>query len=531
MLVLVGHAWLSHAQITNVNTGTGANTGTGDPLRTAYIKINSNTVYLATQATNVLTGKSLWVDAVNGSDTTGARGNAKLPFLTINAAKAAASAGDTIFVLPGTYTEFNILTNGVNYYFHAGASVVKYLSTTNDPANDWGIIDDRTTGATTNLIGGYGSFALIGYTGTVGTISQRINSNSFGTVTITNTLSRISLKAREIGRSKFLDSGVIGACVFAADGTLVLDVDKLYDPLAGVSVDIQVLSPSVIVPRSSTTMGIVWYVGQVYARVGENRPYRSYGIWGAGQTTSDATDLWYTGDIMTGKIYVDAGSVNYRSWVRVHSIEIADTEPTDTMSTAASYFGSGKHYLVAEKLSSAPGVAQVAVDTAPGSLGTSNLFVWITAQKISSSNAWFNVPIGKVEAQVGQLEDLGGVGLDTGGAGINTSGSGVLHLQCNMPIVTTNGPCVKHGGAELRLNNVTLNSANTSAATNRPIWVTASGLMLNNCTLVAPAAAEAIGAGSAMTVSIKGHCMSTKTNSPNITLSPLGVFTIDSSVQ
>lgn len=43
--------------------------------------------------------------AKNGSDTTGTRNSLALPFLTIAAALAASSAGDTIYLAPGTYTE------------------------------------------------------------------------------------------------------------------------------------------------------------------------------------------------------------------------------------------------------------------------------------------------------------------------------------------------------------------------------------------------------------------------------------------
>src|SRR5512138_405692 len=71
------------------------------------------------------TGNLVWVDQVNGNDGTGTRGMMSKPFLTLNGAKAAAQAGDTVVVLPGTYNERQIAKNGVNWHFVAG-TVVSY---------------------------------------------------------------------------------------------------------------------------------------------------------------------------------------------------------------------------------------------------------------------------------------------------------------------------------------------------------------------------------------------------------------------
>jgi hypothetical protein len=55
----------------------------------------------------------IFVNCTAGSDTTGQRGTNKA-FLTINAALAAASNGDTIYLSPGSFTENVTLTKGVN---------------------------------------------------------------------------------------------------------------------------------------------------------------------------------------------------------------------------------------------------------------------------------------------------------------------------------------------------------------------------------------------------------------------------------
>jgi hypothetical protein len=65
---------------------------------------------------------SVWV-AKNGSDSTGTRGDPAKAFLTLRGAWTNAVSGDTVFVMPGTYDEKNLLKNGVNWHGF-GASVI-----------------------------------------------------------------------------------------------------------------------------------------------------------------------------------------------------------------------------------------------------------------------------------------------------------------------------------------------------------------------------------------------------------------------
>ncbi len=97
-------------------------------------------------------GNTVFVDIVNGVDATGARGRSDKPFLTLAAAKTAASAGDTIIVRPGAYTGNNLFKTGVNWYFMLGAQV------THGGATTAAIFDDNASGAVTTRIAGYGVF-------------------------------------------------------------------------------------------------------------------------------------------------------------------------------------------------------------------------------------------------------------------------------------------------------------------------------------------------------------------------------------
>ena len=53
--------------------------------------------------TSVPVGRTLYVDAINGNDGSGARGLLEKPFATIAAAVAASTSGDSIQVGPGTF--------------------------------------------------------------------------------------------------------------------------------------------------------------------------------------------------------------------------------------------------------------------------------------------------------------------------------------------------------------------------------------------------------------------------------------------
>jgi len=96
--------------ITLSTTGTsGAATLIGNTLNIPQYSGGSTTVPLAN---SVFVSKS-------GNDGTGTRGHLELPFLTINAAASAASAGDTIVVYPGAYALSTSLplAGSLNYVF------------------------------------------------------------------------------------------------------------------------------------------------------------------------------------------------------------------------------------------------------------------------------------------------------------------------------------------------------------------------------------------------------------------------------
>lgn len=124
-------------------------------------------------STNINTGNTLWVDAVNGNDLTGVRGRQDKPYLTLASAQTAASSGDCIHVRPGAYTiTASLGKNGVNWWFEYGTTVT--FSTTDNDFINTGVFHLSGFAATCK-IGGYGSFIRTTTAHTTGTFSVGIH--------------------------------------------------------------------------------------------------------------------------------------------------------------------------------------------------------------------------------------------------------------------------------------------------------------------------------------------------------------------
>ena len=114
----------------------------------------------------------LYVDA-NGNDTTAVKGDIAKPFETYASAKAGASSGDVIVLMPGSYNANDILKDGVEIYFMPGASI-NYIGG-GDP-----IMKDDAALAFNCTISGYPSFY---YNGT-GTYRQSLYLTGTGVVNL-----------------------------------------------------------------------------------------------------------------------------------------------------------------------------------------------------------------------------------------------------------------------------------------------------------------------------------------------------------
>ncbi|MFA5258177.1 MAG: hypothetical protein WC360_08500 [Opitutales bacterium] len=84
-------------------------------------------------------GAVLYVDSTGGDDAIGARGRADLPFATLAAAFAAASAGDCVRVLPGSYAAVT-LSAALRLFFEAGSVLDGPLTLAVDGASAGGVL-------------------------------------------------------------------------------------------------------------------------------------------------------------------------------------------------------------------------------------------------------------------------------------------------------------------------------------------------------------------------------------------------------
>lgn len=146
----------------------------------------------------------IFVDAANGNDANDGStwANAKA---TLTAAKNAAAAGTTIIVAAGSYNENNLLKDGVNWHFHAGAIV------NHNTGAAAGIFDDGPNGAN-------------------GAIKSRITGYAHLNATtefpgfiihIENTDSYVEIEADAIGELQNTTEMIEGA-VYLSNGTLKL---------------------------------------------------------------------------------------------------------------------------------------------------------------------------------------------------------------------------------------------------------------------------------------------------------------------
>lgn len=87
----------------------------------------------------------VYVDGVNGNDTTAVKYRMDRPYQTLNAALSASSSGDTIYVYPATYSPTPLTKDGIRFYFTPGCKIG------NNIAN--GIFYDGGSAITMNIEG------------------------------------------------------------------------------------------------------------------------------------------------------------------------------------------------------------------------------------------------------------------------------------------------------------------------------------------------------------------------------------------
>lgn len=165
-------------------------------------------------------GRLVYVASELGSDSTGLRNRADRPFLTLTAAKAAALAGDTVVVRPGTYDEKDLLKTGVNWWFYPGASVI-YTGIFA------GAIFDDNAAAVTSQVRGYGVFDNAGSGGVLVVSNAATEINFNGVDLSSNTGFAVNVSAGILNLVSKSLSSVTTNPVNASGGTANIRADSI----------------------------------------------------------------------------------------------------------------------------------------------------------------------------------------------------------------------------------------------------------------------------------------------------------------
>lgn len=473
-------------------------------------------------------GLSLTVDATNGSDAGGQRGGKS--YKTLTAAKNAAQSGDTIIVYPGTYNENNLLKNGVNWYFHSGA-LVSYTNTliASGSGTIYGIFDDRATGAVTCRVDGDGVFlldfgnGLVDVPTTFSTGDPTLltpNNTGKGVVVITNAGTDFTLKCNRL-RARCYLGGSQPAVVFVGNCTrceITADTIEDTNP-TGPDVFLQTVDADdggggtfpVDVYCSPAVQGVYWEKGETFITA-RHILSSFYPVYAADLGAVAATNLWVTADLIehgTGGVtgvYVNgiaSGISTWRTYITCKELK--------SPKTAYGVYTSGRHYLTAQKITSPSGQSAILVST-----GATVMSVWVTAQKIVGN---IDGPNGGGSLYVDGLQ----FGEDDGTAPcVMTAGTGKLYVRGGRAVA---GSIVYGAAGTARFSGLHIDD--TGVATT-PVTVSAAGLILHNCVLVAGSATNSITAAAARTITAYG-VKANKAKHANVTVN-VDAITVDVNV-
>jgi hypothetical protein len=473
-----------------------------------------------------------------GSDSSGQRNNAGLPFATIAGAVSNAVSGDTVVVYPGIYNDHDLLKTNVNFIGLPGADIV-YVQTIAESTNSWGVFDDRhCLGGTTNTIAWPGRVIAIGISNLISIDNEDDNGagwgtlahNWKGTIVCTNPATQLKVNIGRLGQGAF---GRPGSCVYHANGNghSQFTVGEMYDPVEGVA-----YSNDFGYTVAAGTYGVTWEIGDCYFNVYENNADSTYSILWPEPQGLHTNSFYYTGHRVKSKLYGDSHSPGYRMWFDIKEIEMPANSTTGAGSIAVDCYGAGgKFYINAEKIGSF-GTACVST-TGEGDSTTNQLQVWVTAQKISNActNASVSGPC-YVKLGAGQMwvncphyEDPNGViGGASGSAGFVVNGdANTTRLVVGPGIAYTGSTNVLHLTGVARYNGMTFITTNGA-----PVMVGGAGLKLQNCVLVQNGVTgTSFKSPSAQTVLVYNGTVANVAKDANTTIGASGTLTVDTAVK
>lgn len=510
------------------------------------------------------------VDATYGNDERG--GHFGGAFKTLAAARdaAVAAGGGIILVQPGSYTANNLLRTGVHWHFMHGASVTWTHAVS---GSDFGMFDDRvaqlsctTTNLSTALTVSSTALLAVGdqvygtgiaesctvsailtsttltlsaaatASGTVTlSFSRAVNSQisgqgnfdyngnkaltAEGILAIFNRLSVVKFQAYHCTTRSFTAGSGLATASIRDCSRVFLDIQDIRDNGAD--------DPELDefdTPIASSTMGIFWQKGDIYANV-RRISSMGYCLWGQEPFIGSTANFWFNGDYMESlagnTLYMQASNgagsgANYRCWIRsqqMHSL----------LATVLSLLGSAKSYVYASKIS---GITPIS---------TSGV-LWLTCQKVTQLAGAAQGFIAQVDQatnvsdasdsyiNVQHWEDLS--------SGAYSNSFAFLFNMTHGGKAFINGGTFKNGATgsassggvkvtagTVTIQNMRIDTSGTNNSASRPVTVAANTLTLWNCYLVCPALAlESVYAAAAQTVINKGSCANVAKHA-NVTVS------------
>lgn len=430
-----------------------------------------------------LTQGNIITVAPNGNDINPTRltMNVNLPFRTLTAAKNFATSGQTIVVMPGTYTgENNLLKDGVNWFFMAGATI-NYTDPGSGPA--YGIFDDRPTGAVTCKILGLGDFFWstgVRMYDAFGNPFPPNGTNMKGLFVMTQANSNIVFQARRLSIEVMINqSNANIAALHLITGTADVTCVDIIDPNQDNKVT---LFPSGQDPVDvfSNAVGVYWANGNHYVDA-NIISIGFYAIWPDQPSGNSATsNLWITSDLIENflggstiyysNIVASDVNPNWKTWINVKEVRAKGTGFGAVTNNA-----SGKHYLNALKIG-----GTTLGDGIQFNMGGSGE-MWVTVQKIQPHSTGVAVRCNTVGAN-GTLY-LSCLHYDcVAGGTLVSAGAPNLILEGGFMKVT-NGIGIKHTGGTCRFLGGHIDTATTDTAGNSCCDVSAAGLVLEGTTL------------------------------------------------
>lgn len=418
---------------------------------------------------SIPTGNTLWVDAVNGNDTTGTSDRQDLPYLTLAGALADAVSGDLIHVRPGAYTvTASLATNGVNWHFEAGATVT---ASTTSGSGRIGIWDDGGS-AMTFKVTGAGSFVhnidIESDDGSVTEGSNVICNSHASTV--------MDIEATDITLTRTGDYGAIA--INAVAGSL------------------RVNCRDVTLSSSGASPAAIWWNNGECVINGSHCLGSSVGVYSECDS-SPTGDLHVSFDTIEGTsdsgVYADGSNGDAAIWIRANIV----TGGTNSVYTSSSG-NLNKVYVESQKLI--------------GSIYTGGGLLYVRSDKLSATSTnplVYGLPGSTSYIQVNHWEPTS--------TGLNFYIFGGTHYIFGGVAVggaSTAGVNITDGNTTFY--NVTIDtSANSST---RPITKSGGTLTLTNCTLVAEGTVDSVYAASGQTVNVGGVLTANRPVNANITL-------------